>query len=464
MICSARALSRETGRLDSERHTHAIVIGGSIAGLLAARVLCRHFDRVTVMDRDVLPDTPIPRRGAPQANHNHVLLLRGRRVMEELFPGLEDAVVRDGGLLIDMASDLAWLTPWGWGVRFASPLVMLACSRALLEWRLRHMLGASTSVTFTIGAVGGLAVENGRARGVRTEAGDLDADLVVDASGRGSASPQWLEAAGFTAPRETVVNAFLGYASRFYRPDPDTARWWKGMYLQAAPPDHPRVGVILPIEGGLWHVTLGGGDRQYPPSDENGFLEFARNLRVPALYDAIRGADACSPIYVTRSTQNRRRYFESIRMPEGFVATGDAVCAFNPVYGQGMTTAAIAAQTLDASLEATARRTGAPQGNGLPAMFQRALAKATGAPWMLAIGEDLRYRSTEGATSDSRTRFMHRYMDAIGRLTTSEPAVRLRLLRAFHMIAPPASLFSPAMLGRVLGVRRSNAAWRLEAS
>jgi 2-polyprenyl-6-methoxyphenol hydroxylase-like FAD-dependent oxidoreductase len=437
--------------MSSMSRSHAAIVGGSIAGLLAARVLTRHFDRVTIVERDVLPDSAVPRRGAPQANHNHVLLLRGRQLMEELFPGLQDAIVQDGGLLVDMANELAWLTPWGWGLRFASPLVMLACSRALIEWRLRQMVAASTAVTFTTGtAVSGIIVENRRVRGIRTDAGDLEATLVVDASGRGSRAPQWLEAAGFAPPRETIVNAFLGYASRFYRPAPAAERWWKGAYVQAAPPNHPRVGVILPVEGGLWHVTLGGGDRQYPPTDEAGFLEFARTLRSPFIYDAIRSAEPCSPVYATRSTENRQLHFETIRMPEGFVVTGDAACAFNPVYGQGMTTAAIAARTLDACVEASTQRTGAPHGDGLTTSFQRALARANSAPWMLAIGEDLRYRSTEGARCDARTRVMHRYMDAVGRLTTCDRAARLRLLRAFHMIAPPRSLFTPAMLWRVI--------------
>jgi len=431
------------------------VIGGSIAGLLTARLLLRHFERVTIVDRDVLPDTPVARHGAPQAHHNHVLLVRGRQVMEELFPGLQDAIVRDGGLLMDMASELAWLTPWGWGVRFASPLLMLACSRALLEWRMRRMLAVAGRVAFMPGAaVEGLLVEDGRALGIRTNAGEVTANLVVDASGRGSRASRWLERAGFAAPRESTVNAFLGYASRIYRPEPDAQRWWKGMYLQAAPPDCPRVGVILPIEGGLWHVTIGGGDRQYPPTDETGFLEFARSLRSPALYDVIRSAEPCSPIYGTRSTENRRRHFETIRLPEGFVVIGDAACAFNPVYGQGMTTAAIGAQALDACLAATRRRTGVPHGHGLSKRFQKALARANSAPWMLAVGEDLRYRSTEGARADVRTRLMHRYMDAVGRLTTRDAAVRLRLLRAFHMIAAPETLFSPAMMWSVFKGRR----------
>jgi 2-polyprenyl-6-methoxyphenol hydroxylase-like FAD-dependent oxidoreductase len=463
MSRSPRLDPRQTTPRESGAPCHAIVVGGSIAGLLAARILTDYFVRVTILDRDVLPETPVARRGAPQAHHNHVLLLRGRQVMEELFPGLQRAVIADGGLLMDMASELAWFTPWGWGARFSSPLVMLACSRALLEWRLRRMLGTSGAVAFTTGTgVNGLIVDQGRVRGVHTDAGDIDADLVVDASGRGTHASRWLEDAGFPPPRETVVNAFLGYASRIYRPAPDSARWWKGIYIQAAPPEHPRVGVILPIEGGLWHVTLGGGDRQYPPTDDAGFLEFALSLRAQALYDALQSAHPCSPIYATRSTENRRRHFESNRLPEGFVVTGDAACVFNPVYGQGMTTAAIGAQTLDTCLEVTRRRTGLPHGNGLSRRFQAALAWANNAPWMLAIGEDLRYRGTEGARADLRIRLMHRYMDMIGRLTTSDPAVRLRLLRAFHMIAPPESLFSPRMMWRAFRGGRSVAAPTLE--
>jgi 2-polyprenyl-6-methoxyphenol hydroxylase-like FAD-dependent oxidoreductase len=297
-----------------------------------------------------------------------------------------------------MADELAWLTPWGWGARFESRLVMLACSRALLEWRLRRMLAESDAVSFETGdAVERLVVDRGRVAGVETTVRQIEADLVVDASGRGSHAVRWLDAAGFQPPHETKVNAFLGYASRFYRPASEPSRWWKGMYVQAAPPEAPRVGVILPIEGGLWHVTIGGGDRQYPPTDEAGFLAFAQSLRTPELYAALREAEPCSDIYATRATENRRRHFESARLPEGFVVTGDAACAFNPVYGQGMTTGAVAAQILGACLEKTRRQTGAPYGNGLSRRFQAALARANNAPWMLATGEDLRYRRTEGA-------------------------------------------------------------------
>ena len=434
----------------NQKADHALVIGGSIAGLLAARVLLDYFPRVTIVERDVLPSEPVARRGAPQAHHNHVLLLRGRQVMEELFPGLQSAILRDGGLLVDMPNELAWYTPWGLGVRFASPLLMLACSRALLEWRIRQMLAALPGLAFASTPVEGLLMNRDRVIGVRTGLGHVDGDLVVDASGRGSHASRWLEESGFRPPRETVVNAFLGYASRVYRPSPDAARWWKGMYVQAAPPDHPRVGEILPIEGGLWHVTIGGGDRHYPPADDAGFLDFTKSLRTPALYEALQSAEPCSPIRTTRSTENRRRHFESIRMPAGLVVTGDAVCAFNPVYGQGMTTAALGAQALGTSLRITEARTGQPNGHGFERRFQSRLARVNRDPWMLATGEDLRYRETTGASRDLRTRLMHTYMDAIGRMTTHDAFVRERLLRAFHMIRPPASLFTPSLAWRVL--------------
>ncbi len=442
-------------QLANRQADHAVVVGGSIAGMLAARVLLDHFRRVTIVERDVLPPAPVARRGAPQAQHNHVLLLRGRQVMEELFPHLQPAIVSDGGLVVDMPRELAWHTPWGLGVRFASPLLMLACSRTLLEWRIRQLLAEWPGLAFVSStAVTGLVVNGERVTGVRTDAGQLEGDLVIDASGRGSHAARWLEDAGCRRPRETVVNAFLGYASRLYRPLPDARRWWKGMYVQAAPPQHPRVGVILPIEGGLWHVTIGGGDRQYPPADEAGFLEFAASLRTPALYEALQAAEPCSPICTTRSTENRRRHFESTRMPAGFIVTGDAACAFNPVYGQGMTTAALGARALGESLDITRARTGHLIGHGFERRFQARLARANRDPWLLAVGEDLRYRATQGASRSLRIRAMHAYMDAVGRMTTHDVIVRARLLRAFHMIAPPASLFTPSVVWRVLTARR----------
>jgi 2-polyprenyl-6-methoxyphenol hydroxylase-like FAD-dependent oxidoreductase len=279
----------------------------------------------------------------------------------------------------------------------------------------------------------------------------LLADLVVDAAGRGSRVPQWLEALGYDRPQETMINAHLGYASRIYRRPPRFQDDWKGIFVQAAPPDSTRGGVCFPIEGDRWMVTLVGGDRDYPPTDEAGFTDFARSLPSPMIHDVIRDAEPLTPIYRYRATENRLRHYEKLsRWPEKLLVMGDAACAFNPVYGQGMTTAALGVETLDRCLSEQRRRR--PNGDlaGLARRFQKKLAKVNKAPWTLATGEDYRYRETEGGKQDWATRIMHRYMDRVLRLSTEDAAVRLVLLEAFNLMKLPTALFQPGILARVL--------------
>jgi 2-polyprenyl-6-methoxyphenol hydroxylase-like FAD-dependent oxidoreductase len=191
-------------------------------------------------------------------------------------------------------------------------------------------------------------------------------------------------------------------------------------------------------------VTLVGRAGDTPPSDEAGFLEFARSLRVSTIFDAIRNAEPLTPIKTHRATQNRlRRYERAKRLPDNFLLLGDAVCAFNPVYGQGMTTAALGAMTLRQCLREGKLK-------DLSRRFQKRLAKVNSAPWMLAIGEDYRYRETVGGSPTLMTRFMHRYMDHVVQLATHSVPVRKVLLHAFNMLVPPSALFQPKVLFRVL--------------
>lgn len=261
-----------------------------------------------------------------------------------------------------------------------------------------------------------------------------------DLSGRGSRSPAWLEAAGYSRPEETVVNGFLGYATRVVRPLaklPD----WKTFYIQCAPPNSRRGGVIASIEGGRWIVSLVGGGKDYPPSDEAGFLAFARSLPDPRFAEAYEASEPLGPITATKSTENRIRHYERLtRRPEGLLVTGDAVCAFNPVYGQGMPAAAIGAETLGRCL-ASGR-------TGLSGRFQKALAGANQRPWMLATGEDYRFAEVEGPKPGWMMRCFHRYLDRIITLATKNPSVRRKLMEVLHLIRSPMSLFTPDLLVR----------------
>ncbi|HSL56011.1 MAG TPA: hypothetical protein VK868_16515 [Pyrinomonadaceae bacterium] len=437
---------------------HAVVLGGSLAGLLAARVLSDHFDEVTLIERDAYTETADVRRGIPQANHVHGLLLRGRQVLEEFFPGLQDEMIAGGVPLVDMANEVAWHTRAGWGVRFPSEMKVLAFTRPVLDLHVRRRLSRipqvkimdNTDVVRLISdgeknRVAGVLICPRHSEADRRVATELRADLVVDTTGRASRAPRWLNDLGYVIPEETVVDAHLGYASRLYRIPDNFNRDWKCAYVQAAPPKRNRGAILFEVEGNRWLVTLLGGARDYPPSDEAGFLEFARSLPVSTIYDAIRAAEPISPIKTHRGTENRLRHFERAKeLPENFLLLGDAVCAFNPVYGQGMTIAALGALTLRNTLRQDASL------RGLSRRFLKRLGKVNKAPWLLATGEDYRYADTTGHGASLMTKFMHRYMNHVLELATRSVAVRGVLLRAFSMLVPPTALFHPRIAFRVL--------------
>lgn len=450
---------------------HAVVLGGSLAGLLAARVLADHFEHVTLIERDPYPETAETRRGIPQANHVHGLLLRGRQVLEQLFPGLQDEMIDAGAPVVDMANEILWFTRAGWGRRFPSELKVLTFTRPLLDLHVRRRLSQNPRVeivdnTEVLRVVAD--VHENRLSGVlvcdrntdldRRVAKEITADLVVETMGRASRAPSWLKDLGYESIEETVVNAHLGYASRLYRIPENFNADWTCAFVQSAPPQRKRGAILFRVEDNRWLVTLIGGGRDYPPSDEAGFLEFARGLPVSIIYDAISSAEPLSPIKTHRATENRLRRFERAKqLPDNFLLLGDAVCAFNPVYGQGMTIAALGTLTLQKMLREQQRLH--PDGSlrGLARRFQRELAKVNKAPWLMATGEDYRYHETDGAGPGMMTRFMHFYMDEVLRLATQSVAVRKVLLEAFSMLIPPTALFRPRVLFPVLAEVFGNA-------
>lgn len=443
--------------------SRALVIGASIAGLLAARVLSDHFERVTLIERDRLPAEPEPRVGVPQSRHFHGLLVGGYLVLEQLFPGFGAEMQAAGALPVDLALDVAWYTPAGWGVRFPSSLQTIAGTRSLLEWGIRRSVsrigrieilperGVTGFHVSPEGVVGGVRLQR-RGTGSADEE-LLVGDLVVDAGGRGSRTPQWLSELGYPQPEETVVNGRLGYLSRLYRRPKGFQPDWKVLYCQLAPPKRPRGGVMAEMEGDSWIVTLIGGGGDYPPTDEAEMLEFARSLPVPVLYELMRDAEPLGPIVGHRATENRLRHYERLaRFPPGLLVLGDAACAFNPVYGQGMTAAALAARALGAVLEARKRKGVSPDRDpDLWREFQKRLARENQLPWLLATGEDFRFEGTIGKTPGGMTPLMHRYVDAMTRLSTRDRHTREALLGVFSLAAPPSALLHPALLLRGMG-------------
>lgn len=437
---------------------HAVVVGGSMAGLLAARVLADNFDRVTVLERDRLPEGPDARKGTPQARHIHVLLTAGRRALENLFPGLMSELVAAGAEDYDAIGDVEWLSAAGPMARFSSEVRQLGASRDLIEWGVRRRVLGDPRVTVRQGVdVSAVRLDAAGRRVVgltisdRTTAAteELAADLVVDAAGRGSRTPQWLQSLGFPAPRETTIDGFLGYASRMVRPPANLTRDWKGLYVQCAPPVRKRGGVIATVEGGRWVVTLAGGGKDYPPTDEEGFRAFARSLADPRFAEAYESSEPLTDIVGTKTTVNRVRHYEELtQRPEGLLVIGDAACAFNPVYGQGMSAAAVGATLLHDCLT---ERTHSP--DGLAADFQKRLARANTRPWLLATGEDYRYREAEGPPAGRVTRLMHRYLDRVFAVATRVPSVRVRLTEVIHLVRPPESLFHPGVMARAAFAR-----------
>lgn len=424
----------------------AVVIGGSLSGLLAARVLADRFGEVILVDRDSFPDGPSFRMGVPQSRHLHVLLARGAQILEGLLPGFLKDLEGEGAIQLRWPGDFALLAVAGWARRDVRGLTMYSSQREMLEHVVRRRVIGMPNVRRLERqeVIDLLAGGRGSVRGVRVRSRpdgvqrDIDADLVVDASGRTTRAPAWLEDLGFGVTPETIINASLGYASRVYAASPIDGDW-RAIFAFPKPPDGHRGGALLPIEHERWHVTIGGNAGDYPPTDEPGFMAFARSLRTPLLYEAIRDAVPISSISAYRRTENRLRHYDALRSwPDGYVVTGDAASCFNPIYGQGMTVAGQDALVLRRWLmdDASTRE------------FQRRLAKSLVTPWVLATSEDFRYPTTVGGRPSPATRLMHKYLDRVNDAAVSDRVVAQAFIRVLHMVGQPSELFHPEVVLR----------------
>lgn len=432
----SNAIEREAGAARG----HAVVIGGSMAGLLAARVVSEYFDRVTVIDRDNLPINGSQRRGVPQGWHAHALLAGGLAVTEDLFPGITDALTKDGALIADPAKDGRWFFEGGFLKKLDSGLKALLVSRPFLESRVRsRLLGSDNIVIKSVSSARGLVCKNGRVQGVILDDRKIEADLVIDASGRGSQAPNWLESIGFERPAEEKVEIQLAYTTQVFVGG--VANTSELFTVVPSTPSGKRGGVILAQEGGRWIATLFGYFGQSAPKDLDGFLEYARSLPSPMIYDRLRDAEPEGEARTFKFPYSIRRYYERMaRFPDGFLVFGDAVSSFNPIYGQGMSSAALQAAALRDALSEVEE--------GLAKRFFKAAGKVVDNPWGVAVGGDLKMPEVPGRRPRSVS-FINWYLTKLHKAAHLDPAATNAFIRVAQLIDSPPAIFAPRVVAKV---------------
>ncbi|MEV6170232.1 FAD-dependent oxidoreductase [Streptomyces sp. NPDC051954] len=438
----------------------AVVLGGSHTGMLAAGALAGLADRVVVVERDGLPGEPAPRKGLPQARHAHMLWSGGVGALEELLPGVTGALRAAGARRAPVTTDMVVLSAHGWFRRWPESHHVILAGRDLLDATIRTRVLANARVellggTEVLGLLGGSeAVTGVRVRERDGRERTLDADWVVDATGRGSAAPRWLTDLGLPLPERREVDSGLAYASRLFLAPEQAAGGFPVINVQPDPQrDGPgRAGFLLPIENGRWIVTLNGTRGGEPtPANASGddFVRFAREeLRHPLIGDLLTRAEPLSEVTFTRATVNRRYFYERMpAWPDNLTVLGDALAAYNPLYGHGL---AVGAQSALILRDVVRRRGwGAP---GLSRRIQKAVARPVGAAWDLATGQDVFY---PGATENGptlRDRLVAAYVDRLMYTATGNGRIARRVTDVTSLERRAEVLLTPSvLLGAVVG-------------
>jgi 2-polyprenyl-6-methoxyphenol hydroxylase-like FAD-dependent oxidoreductase len=430
----------------------AVVVGASMAGLCAARVLADRFDSVIVIDRDELPDGSEPRRLVPQGRHPHLLLTAGARLLEGWFPGILDELHASGAVEVDICGDFYWYQAGGCQRRPASHMRGPAMSRPLLERTVRRRLEQLTNVSILDGTAGEglIADESGRRiTDIRLSDGaTLGCDLVVDASGRAARSLGWLTELGYEPPLTSVVEVNTRYVSRVYRRVDVPARDWKAAVI-IGDPETRRLGMLLPMEDDRWIVTIAGINGESAPIDADGMLAYAHTLESPVIAEVMATSEPLTEPVTHRFPANQRRHVERMRrFPIGWALLGDALCSFNPIYGQGMTAAAKQADILGRQLD----RSGVVDRSFARAYF-KAASRTVNTPWSISVGGDFAYGGTKGKKPFG-TDLVNRYMDRVIIAGQHDDEVVIRLNETTALLRSPQTLMAPAFALRVLRAAR----------
>jgi 2-polyprenyl-6-methoxyphenol hydroxylase-like FAD-dependent oxidoreductase len=435
----------------------AIVVGAGMGGLAAAGALADYFERVIVLERDRLPSHAAHRAGTPQARHVHVLLAGGQRAFESLFPAVTAELAKAGAgairMALDTRSEVAGYDPFpqrdlGWD--------NFSMSRPLAEYVVRKELGKRSNVELrdhcrvdALVATGanGSAVSGVRLAGHNRAGEILPADLVVDASGSGALTLAALRSTGSPVPAETRIGVDFTYATAIFSIPDDAPTDWKGVFTFPNPPANNRGALMMPIEGDRWILSLGGPHGDAPPGDRDGFLAFAEQLRTATIYRAIKGAKPVTDVARFTFQESIRRHFERmVSFPRGLIPVGDALCRFNPIYGQGMSVAAQEACILRDLL--AARALASDPFAGLPQVFFAAIQEVIDTPWTTAAVQDFAYPRTRGERPPDIDTTL-KLASALNRAAAGDPNVHKLAVEVRQLLKPRSAYHDPAFAAQV---------------
>jgi 2-polyprenyl-6-methoxyphenol hydroxylase-like FAD-dependent oxidoreductase len=427
-----------------------------MGGLATARVLSDHYDAVTIIDRDTFSselDQPTelgPRKGVPQGRHAHALLGGGSRALEELFPGIIEEFYERGAAALDF-NDGAWYQAGGYRASCLIDRKVVSASRPFIEGHVRRRVRALGNVKIEAGTtVSGLVHDGDRIRGVRVNDGGVErtilADLVIDCSGRASSAPRWLEEIGYRAPKSVEVRCDVRYGTVVLRRNEHDYDGTFAVMIES-PPDGKRAAFLLPVEDDRWILTIAASFGEAAPVDEESLRAIASELPSPEFAEVLSRAEPLGPVMTHRLPSSRRYRYEKLkRLPVGFIALGDSICSFNPIYGQGMSTAVLQAVALGETIA------GGDDVNIERTFYKRA-AKVIANPWKIAVGADFAYPECTGP-KPLGTDLVNRYMKRVLLAARVSPEVNTVMIMVQNLLAPPSALMKPAMIRTVMRASR----------
>jgi 2-polyprenyl-6-methoxyphenol hydroxylase-like FAD-dependent oxidoreductase len=434
----------------------AVIVGASVAGLFAGRVLADHFDEVLLVDKETLDQGPTPRKAVPQGNHIHGILTPTFHNLERFLPELIDDLIRNGAHIFDGGKDWKFHVHGNFLTKGETGQTLIGSTRPFFEDRLRRMVTGISNIEirtehrFKNWVTG---KDQSRVEGVvfGTAAGEveLSAELLVDARGRGSTLSKELQELGYEAPVEELVGVDLGYTTRLYKAS-NFSQDWNLLILNPSAPESWIGGLIEKVENEQFIVTQFGYFGDHAPANDDGFLERAKSLAVSDIADFLEIAEPVTDFHTFGTKQCKMIRFEKLQaFPERLLVIGDAVCNLNPIYGQGLTKAAREAGHLWDSLSVHLEQ--ADSLDGFSDKFRRSLPGA-GAEWawQLTSGADLGYPQTTGKRQPIGP-FMGWYMKRLFMRSAKSLDARKRLFDTLMLVNPPEHLFKPGMIGHALG-------------